>query len=53
MTELEQRLTAALQELSEHYATEQRQLSERVQRLNEQVEQLSGQVLHLSEELQK
>ena len=48
MTELERRLTAALERLSEQYETEQRRHFEHVEALRRQVEALQRQVERLS-----
>ena len=49
MTDLERRLTAALERLSAQYETEQRRQSEQVEALQRHVERLSGQVTSLAE----
>ena len=48
MTDMERRLTAALERLSEQYETEQRRHSEQIGALREQVEALQRQVERLS-----
>ena len=49
MTDLERRLTAALEKLSAQYEMEQRRQSEQVEGLQRQVGRLSEQVTHLTE----
>ena len=49
MTDLERRLTAALERLSAQYETEQRRHSEQVDALQRQVERLNGRMKHLAE----
>ena len=48
MTDLERRLTAALERLSEQYETEQRRHSGQIEALREQVEVLQRQVERLN-----
>ena len=48
MTDLERRLTAALERLSEQYETEQRRHSGQIEALRRQVEALQRQVERLS-----
>ena len=48
MTDLERKLTAALERLSVQYETEQRRQSEHVEALRQQVEALQRQVERLS-----
>ncbi len=48
MTDLERRLTAALERLCEQYETEQRRHSGQIEALREQVEALQRQVERLS-----
>lgn len=48
MTGLEQQLTTALRRLSEQYAQEQRQQTERLEALQRRVELLTGQMTRLT-----
>ena len=52
MTDLERRLTTALERLSEQYETEQRRHSGQIEALREQVEALQRQVGRLSARVQ-
>ena len=49
MTDLERRLTAALERLSAQYEMEQRRHSEQVEALRRQVERLDGRMTPLAE----
>jgi len=48
VTDLERRLTAALEKLSGQYETEQRRQSGRIEALQRQVERLSARVMDLT-----